>query len=81
MKFTLEIELGNEAMQFYSDITEAVIATNHRIRASSNLMAADRPKTGDGGKIRDLNGNTVGKWEVTDDQPANVTLAGTKRLS
>lgn len=71
MKFTLEIELGNEAMRHTGHVANALKDT------AENICLA----TGKTGRIYDQNSNTVGKWEVTDDQPANVTLAGTKRLS
>ena len=75
MQFTLTIELGNDGMQFYSDITDAVISTIDRIRAGSYLMSTDRPSAGDGGKIRDINGNTVGEWNVTS-TPVSIGASG-----
>lgn len=55
-KFTLEIELGNDAMRTYQDIREVL-----------QMVTKGRhgPKIGDGNNIRDLNGNTVGRWEIT----------------
>lgn len=60
MKFTLEIELGNEAMQTRDDIEEALRNLGQNLRYMS-----DPPSVGDDGVIIDYNGNTVGKWEVT----------------
>lgn len=65
MRFTLEITLGNDAMLAYSDITDVLQTTVMRIKAGASLMNAE-PTNTDGGKIRDSNGNTVGKWEVRD---------------
>ena len=65
MKFIIEIELGNDAVQTYEHIVALLSSTIRRIEAGAGLMNAVLPKDGDGGKIRDLNGNAVGKWEVT----------------
>jgi hypothetical protein len=52
--FTLEIELGNDAMQNAGDISDAL-----------RCIAEDLDNLGTNGRIRDLNGNTVGKWSLT----------------
>jgi len=52
-QFILKINLGNEAMQTYSDIAQAV----RRIP-----LCTINP--GESGNIRDINGNTVGFWKV-----------------
>ena len=52
--FTLAITLGNDAMKTRTDINRAlreVIAQNKRGVS--------------GGIIRDVNGNTVGEWQVS----------------
>jgi hypothetical protein len=54
-KFTLEIQLGNDAMSDYRDIHDA-------LRRVSDFVSAD---PGDMGYIRDVNGNRVGQWSVT----------------
>lgn len=67
MKFTLEIELGNEAMQTPFDVGKALVnvgllLNSHEagsFKTFEELDAYDRK-----GSIRDVNGNTVGKWEV-----------------
>jgi hypothetical protein len=60
MKFTLEIELGFEAMQTRKDLEEVLR------KLGQNLMYLNEiPKVGDNGRIRVNGGNTVGKWEVT----------------
>ena len=61
MKFRLEIELGNDAMQTLDDVIAA-------LRASRNSLAdGNEPlTTGDNDRVlRDENGNNIGKWEVT----------------
>jgi hypothetical protein len=63
MKFTLTIILGNDAMQSPDDVAYAL----GRLQAMfvdttdsfEELSVGDRS-----GRIRDLNGNTVGQWEV-----------------
>lgn len=66
MKFTLKIELGNETMQNYSQILNAIrisFASIVPFRATNDCNAQED----DTGLVHDENGNTVGKWEVTDD--------------
>jgi hypothetical protein len=66
MKFTLTIELGNDAMQTAEDVGFALQA---RAVELINLGAASMATLSPGGDhsriIRDFNGNPVGKWEVT----------------
>ena len=52
-KFILTIELGNDAMKSRKHVANAL-----REVAKTILENKDPEK-----KIRDLNGNTVGKWE------------------
>lgn len=52
-KFTITIELGNDAMKSRRHVANAL-----REVAKTILENEDPEK-----KIRDLNGNTVGKWE------------------
>lgn len=59
MKFTLTIELGNDAMRTYGEMRTATRAIGTGHFANSEIRA------GESGAIRDINGNTVGKWEVT----------------
>jgi hypothetical protein len=58
-KFTLEITLGNDAMRTRTDIEQALRELGQNLRYMS-----DPPESGDSGKIMDVNGNSVGKWEV-----------------
>jgi hypothetical protein len=60
MKFTLEIELGNDAMQTRADIEAALRKLGQNLRHMS-----EPPEHGDEGGIMDDNGNKVGTWEVT----------------
>jgi hypothetical protein len=57
--FKLTIELGNEAMQTPEDVAEALQAVARELERLSGSW----PRAGAEGKIRDVNGNTVGKWE------------------
>ena len=52
-KFTLDIDLGNDAMQTADDVAEALRRVAKRLEADRDLSS---------GLIRDLNGNTVGVW-------------------
>lgn len=59
MTFTLTIELGNDAMQDGSDIAGAL-----RKVAGKLAGCSARDLVGNSGKIMDVNGNSVGEWEV-----------------
>lgn len=61
MKFTLEIGLGNDAMQTANDVSDALEQTALNI---TRRVTHDRIFTPDSGIIRDVNGKNVGKWEV-----------------
>ena len=56
MRFTLEIQLGNDAVQTSADIAEILR------RVSSQVSIADETDT-----IRDINGNTVGRWTFVEE--------------
>ncbi len=58
-RFTLTIELGNAAMQSPMDIAAAL--RKLAVRLSREYNGLNLP---DSGKIMDLNGNSVGNWEV-----------------
>ena len=61
MKFTLEIELGNDAMRKYADIARQLK------KLSSNWNEYSyAPSKMDYAAIMDANGNKVGHWEITD---------------
>ena len=59
MTFTLTIELGNDAMQNASDVARAL----RKLAGKIDLREFDKI---DGGKIMDVNGNSVGEWEVSE---------------
>lgn len=54
-KFTLSINLGNDAMQTREEVAEALE------RVAGTLRASSLPE--DTQHIRDANGNAVGRWE------------------
>lgn len=66
MKFTLEIELGNEAMRTGEDVLNAI----HQSVAGGDFRSLD---DSDGGTVRDASGNTVGKWEVTESAKTGIS--------
>lgn len=59
MKFTLEIELGNEAMQTAEDVASKLRDIARRVD-SCTFDSVEGPY-----KILDTNGNTVGSWAVS----------------
>lgn len=60
MTFTLEIEMGNDAMQTYADIAQATQ------RIFSDFSRRHDEATDDRGRIYDANGNRVGYWMVSE---------------
>jgi hypothetical protein len=56
MKFKLEISLGNDAMKSSEDIIGALKYVEAKLQRNSE------------GKILDLNGNSVGKWEFVEEK-------------
>lgn len=59
-RIIIEIELGNDAMQTAEDVADAVTRSLIRQSASPHGPLNQHEV----GTLRDLNGNTVGKWEV-----------------
>lgn len=57
MAFSLRIELGNDAMQTPEDIVEALRSVARKLEGGDTE-----------GTIRDLNGNTVGSFEIEEDE-------------
>lgn len=55
MKFTLEINLGNEAMADEYDLAQALEKVAAKLRTYGLV----------GASIQDGNGNTIGRWEIT----------------
>ena len=56
--FTLTIELGDDAMQNNFDVSEALRETAEHVE-----LSAHPDLYRDSGIIKDVNGNTVGRWE------------------
>jgi hypothetical protein len=54
MKFTVEIEMGNAAMETREDVADALSMVSLMVREGQ-----------ESGKVRDINGNTVGKFTFT----------------
>lgn len=61
-KFTLEITLGSDAMQTPTDVRDALSALADRI----DFVSGGEFQPHQSGGIRDANGNTVGRWEVSE---------------
>lgn len=70
LKFKVELDLGNEAMQTIGDLNRALqravveYAREHGHDYQTHLVE------GDGGVLRDENGNRVGVWGVEREQSA-----------
>jgi hypothetical protein len=65
MTFTLKIELGNDAMQTYDDIAAALRKVAARLNSGGNtVIDEDADLAITGGRIKDVNGNTVGEWSL-----------------
>ena len=60
MKFNLTIELGNEAMTAGANVAKAL--ERSLLDAERNMFSA--LQAGDEGVVRDVNGNSVGHWQV-----------------
>lgn len=61
MKMVVEVELGNADMTMPTDVIRSLtVALINQTDAYDDLVA------GQGGALRDNNGNTVGKWEVVE---------------
>jgi hypothetical protein len=59
MKFTLEIELGNDAMMTGADVIKSL---KNSLKDEEELPLDE----GTAGMLWDENGNTVGKWSVSE---------------
>lgn len=58
MRFSLEINCGNAA---FDDAPSEVARI---LREAAKLLDFGDFKPGDGGGLRDANGNTVGRWRI-----------------
>jgi hypothetical protein len=74
MKFIVEIDLGNEAMDTGEHVAYALGRVVHHFE-DLLLPVATLPPDRRSGWIFDLNGNTVGKWEVIDNDNGRSTKA------
>ena len=63
MTFTLTIELGNAEMQTFDHIARALRQTADRFDNEHDLVEEADPYDRRG-IVRDINGNTVGKYEA-----------------
>ncbi len=61
MKFTLEINLDNDAAQDPAELARMLRALSIGFGCWSDFRALDTAP------VRDVNGNTVGQWSLTDD--------------
>lgn len=59
MKFNLEINIGSDAVLTYDDIA-AILK-----RYAGILDGSTAPVVGEGVRLFDINGNTVGNWKVS----------------
>jgi len=62
MKFTLEIELGNDGMCTSSHVSAALNTVAKRIRANDYVRSVGSDEVTRG--IMDVNGNSVGSWTL-----------------
>jgi len=65
MKYTLTIELGNSDMRTSRHVKKALSEAGERLMAAIPQVINRE----DSGRIRDVNGNTVGEWKVEKEQP------------
>lgn len=63
MIFTLSIHLGNDAMQTPADLALALRELADKV-AVPDSRETYAPALADSGAIRDVNGNTVGTWDI-----------------
>lgn len=59
MKLIIEIELGNDAMRNNQDVKDCLLKS--RVIGQTGV---EDYSVGEKGKLRDVNGNTVGSWKV-----------------
>lgn len=59
-RFILTLDLGNDAMRFWSDISRALRQVADHVDSGSE----EDVLSGDSNSIRDANGNRVGNWKT-----------------
>jgi hypothetical protein len=57
MTFTLEIEMGNEAMRTPYDVAASLTGVTMALHTGATV-----------GTVKDDNGNTVGRWSIDTDE-------------
>jgi hypothetical protein len=73
-QFILKIELGNDTMQDYRDISRALKEVSEKLK-NSDLTRVQYLKM-EPVKIRDINGNTVGFYQVVPDKTGGKIIVG-----
>lgn len=63
LSITIEIDLGNEAMQSSAHVVEAIAKS---LKSPLYVAQPGKLQNDDSGNIFDVNGNLVGKWSVSD---------------
>jgi hypothetical protein len=64
MRFSLDIRLGNDAMQTPADIARVLRELSSKIVHERVMGSTLAPATYCDGRLLDVNGNVVAKWEV-----------------
>jgi hypothetical protein len=66
MRFTISFDLDNDEFQFPKGAMKAGIRrVLHEVAGAVQLKPdTDLRKYGAGGKVADINGNSIGKWEI-----------------
>jgi hypothetical protein len=65
-KVLIEVSLGNAEMKTAADVSHAVQTSIANWAAYDGAGADMLLRVGYGRKIRDINGNVVGQWEVVE---------------
>lgn len=69
MKLTIEVDLGNDRMRRTRDVVTAI--RDSFVKYAKNGGQHGALVADDEGRLRDVNGNTVGRWRVVDDAPSS----------
>lgn len=62
MKLVIEIEIGNAAMKTKAQLIQALLKVRRSMGRELNLR--DKRFGANRGSVLDVNGNSVGRWEV-----------------
>jgi len=74
VRFTVEIDLGNDAMRTGSDVASAVDAIARQMRERGDDVLGVAPRGIRYGFIHDANGNKVGEWRVGPKEPTPTAV-------